>query len=257
MYNKIARYYELTHQDLDEDIPFVRGLVHESGTHVLELGAGSGRLLVELAKVAHFVHGVDSSEAMLALAHKRLEALPVKVRERVTVTHADMSKLDLPWAADTFDLALVPYNTFMHLNSAQGIQTLRRIRPYLKQNGRLFIDLINPFHIAATPDDSTLLLEKTVTDPETDEIIMQFAANRLDMEAQLLEITWVFDASPAAGGAVSRTVARMQYHYRLPHQMQLLLQETGFRLVEIWGDYGRSPFTEESPRLLLLAEKSV
>ena len=254
MYEQIAHYYELTHADLKEDIPFLQALVKSSGTHVLELGCGSGRLLPELAKVAHFVHGVDNSPMMLALAKKKLATLPIPLRERITLTEADMSQLALQWAVDTFDLAIVPYNTFMHLDTPTAVQTLKGIRPYLKQNGRLLIDIINPFYIAETPTDTTLLLENSFTDPKTDETVLQFAANRLDDEAQLLEITWVYDASPKAGGAVRRTISTMTYHYRFPHQLQLLLQETGYKLVEMMGNYDKTPFSEESPRLLLLAQ---
>lgn len=254
MYDQIAHYYELTHSDLKEDIPFLQTLTKAAGTHVLELGCGSGRLLPHLAKVAQFVHGVDNSAAMLALASKKLKALPIPLQERISVTSADMCALDLPWAVDTFDLAVVPYNTFLHLDTVMAGQTLKGLRPYLKPNGRLFIDIINPFFIAATPNDSTLLLERTFSDPHTDEIVLQLAANQLDEETQTLAITWVYDASPKVGGPVRRTVSTMNYHYRYPHQLQLLLQETGYQLVEMWGDYDKSAFLEESPRLLLLAQ---
>lgn len=253
MYDQIARYYELFHADLVEDIPFLQNLAKESGTHVLELGCGTGRLLLPLAKVCSFVHGVDSSAVMLALARQRLQTLPVNVADRVALTQSDMGQLNLQGAADTFDLALISYNTFLHLDTAVATQTLKQLHPYLKTNGRLLIDLINPFHIANTPDDPTLLLEKTAVDPETDEIVLQFASNQLNSADQILNITWVFDASPAAGGAVKRTVAVMPYYYRFPHQLQLLLQETGYHLTAQWGDYDQSPFREEAPRLLILA----
>lgn len=255
MYDPIARFYDLTHRDLRDDVSFVRELVRQRGPRVLELGAGSGRLLVELATVAQHVYGVDSSEAMLALARERIGLLPNSLRERVTVTQADMALLDLPGTVETFDLAIVPYNTWMHLDSEQAIGTLRGMKQYLRENGTLFIDLANPLHIADTPDDPTLLLEKTLTDPDSGEMILQFAANRLDPDAQMLHVTWVFDACPLGGGPVTRTVSQMAYHYRYPHQMQLLLEETGYRLVDMLGDYDRTPFSEESPRLLLLAEK--
>jgi hypothetical protein len=55
-----------------------------------------------------------------------------------------------------------------------------------------------------------------------------------------------------AGGAVQRTVAQAEYHYRYPHQLELLLRDAGFSNMMFWGDYDESPFSEESARLLLL-----
>jgi hypothetical protein len=68
---------------------------------------------------------------------------------------------------------------------------------------------------------------------------------------QALHITWIYDRSPVAGGAVHRTVAQATYHYRYPHQMELLLQDAGFSHFDLWGDYDKSAFHEESPRLLV------
>ncbi|MEM7336317.1 MAG: class I SAM-dependent methyltransferase [Chloroflexota bacterium] len=254
MYDQIARYYQLTHADLTEDFSFWHELIASLGTHVLELGCGSGRLLPHLAKKAHFVHGVDVSAPMLTLAKETIAQLPIPLQERITLTDADMSQLDLPWANDTFHLIGIPYNTFLHLDTVAATQTLKRIRPYFAENGRLFIDIINPFFIAETPSDSTLLLEETFHNPDSDETVLQFAANQLDADSQTLKITWVFDATPTQGGAVQRTVSTMAYHYRYPHQLQLLFQECGYQPLEQFGDYDRSPFNEDSPRLLLIAE---
>ncbi len=141
----------------------------------------------------------------------------------------------------------------MHLDTGQATAVLHRVRACLAENGRLFIDLINPFAVANTPPDQLVSLENALTDPQTGDVILHMAANRLDSAAQILRITWIYDRSPAAGGPIHRTVAQAAYHYRYPHQMQILLQDAGFTRLEMWGDYDRSPFQEESGRFLILA----
>lgn len=253
MYDAIAHYYDLTHAQLDDDIPLALKLAHEADGPVLELGCGSGRLLLPLARITPVI-GVDSSAAMLARARQKLRALPSHQADNVTLLEADMAAFRLPeWAAGNVGLALVSYNTFMHLDTAQAMATLAQIRGSLANNGRLFIDLANPFVVAATPEDTAVTLEQIVTDPENGQQVLQFASNRLDAGGQTLYVTWIFDAAPPQGGPVSRTVAQMQYHYRFPHQLELLLQEAGLRLEQTAGDYDLSPFDENSERLLLLA----
>ncbi len=254
MYDQIARYYDLTHADLTEDIPVVLALAEEAGGPVLELGCGSGRLLLPLARAGYAVTGVDNSAAMLARARARLAAEPIGVQTRVRLVEADMTGFEL---ADDgrFPLIIIPYNTFLHLDTTQKMAALRQIKQYVRQDGRLFIDLINPFWIAATPDDDAPILENELTDPETGSTILQFAQNQLDEAAQTLSIIWTYETPPPKiGAAPQRITAKASYHYLFPHQIELLLRDAGFKLESLAGDYDRSPFDENSERLLITAK---
>ncbi|HRQ39735.1 MAG TPA: class I SAM-dependent methyltransferase [Chloroflexota bacterium] len=251
MYNQIADYYDLTHAHLTEDIPFVLALARQAQGPVLELGCGSGRLLRPLAQAGVTVTGLDNSPAMLARARERLAQEPAAVQTRVTLVEGDMTGFVVN---GRFPLILIPYNTFMHLDSAQALACLKQARRHLPAGGQLFIDLANPFTVADTPDDHLLSLENVLTDPDTGDVVVHLAANQVDTAGQILHITWLYDRSPAAGGSVHRTIAQATYHYHYPHQMELLLQEAGFTRLTLGGGYDESPFAEESARLLVLAE---
>ena len=254
MYDQIARFYDLTHASLKDDIPLILSLATQADGPVLELGCGSGRLLLPLAQAGHAVTGLDLSGAMLDRARARVGQLDTAVQNRITLHQADMTNVALP-ESPQFGLALVPYNTLFHLDTAQALAMLRRVKGVLGENGRLFIDIANPIDIASTPEDALLSLENVLTDPETGELIVHLASNRLDTAEQTLHITWIYDVSAPNGGPVQRTVATGAYHYRYPHQLELLLQEAGFKLLHLWGSYDQSPYDETSDRLLILATK--
>lgn len=254
MYDQIARFYDLTHATLTDDIPIILNLAAQANGPVLELGCGSGRLLLPLAQAGRTVTGLDVSGIMLDRARARI-AEPETPTERITLHQADMTSFTLPDDSQ-FGLAIVPYNTLFHLETAQVLQMLRRVKGVLGGNGRLFIDLANPTHIANTPEDALISLENVLTDPETGEIVVHLASNRLDTITQTLHITWIYDVSAASGGPVQRTVATGVYHYRYPHQLELLLQEAGFKLLHLWGDYDQSPYDESSERLLIVASQA-
>ncbi|NKQ37119.1 MAG: class I SAM-dependent methyltransferase [Chloroflexi bacterium] len=249
MYDQIAAYYDLTHADLTADIPYILKLAGEMGGPVLELGCGSGRLLRPLAQSGYQVTGIDNSPAMLARARAWLAGEATAVQNRVTLIEADMTDFTVD---GRFPLVVIPYNTFMHLDTGQATAVLRHVRDCLTVAGRLFIDLINPFAVANTPPDQLISLENALTDPQTGDVILHMASNRLDSAAQILHITWIYDRSPADGGPIHRTVAQAAYHYRYPHQMQMLLQDADFSRLEMMGDYDQSPFQEESGRFLIL-----
>ncbi len=252
LYEKIAHYYDLTHAALKADIPFARALSLEAGGPVLELGCGSGRLLLPLARAGVPVTGVDNSPAMLQRARQKLVVEPPTVRERVTLVEADMTDFDLP---QRFALILLSYNTLMHLPPAKMKQTLRMACHHLLPAGRVYIDVANPLDLAQTPTDHLLTLERVFSDPETGDLVLQCASNLLDLERQKLQITWIYDATPPAGGAVQRLVTQVDFYYLYPHEMDLLLSETGLRLAALYGSYERTPFTEEGERMLVIAGK--
>jgi hypothetical protein len=189
---------------------------------------------------------------MLARARKRLAEEATAVQERVTLFEADMVDFDI---GQKVGLALVPYNTLLHLDERQKGQLFKAVGRHMDDNGRLFIDIANPQHAAQSHDDHNLTLERVMVDPETAETIVQMASSWADQEQQRLHITWLYDVSPAGGGAVQRTVIETDYFYIYPHQVELLLKTSGFRLAGIYGDYQGRPFSEESERLLIMASK--
>lgn len=254
MYANVARYYDLTHTALVEDIPYLLGLAAETGGPILELGCGSGRLLLPLLQAGHAVVGVDNSAEMLTMAQNKLAHLPAELAARAQLVAGDMRNLRLTdAAAGPFGLIVLPYNTAMHLSPGDLVQTLAGCKRYLAGNGRFLIDVSNPFTVAATPNDRMVTLENVLTDPETGDTVLQFASNWLDDVAQILHVTWLYDTTPVAGGPVSRTVAQFAYHYLFPHQWQMILADAGLNVQKMLGDYHKIPFMEESNRLIILA----
>ena len=60
-----AKYYDVN-PTIPDDLAFYRACLPSSDATVLELGCGTGRVLLPLATMCGFVHGIDQSQAMLA-----------------------------------------------------------------------------------------------------------------------------------------------------------------------------------------------
>lgn len=249
LYDQIAPNYDLTHAELTADIPAILKLAQTAVGPVLELGCGSGRLLLPLARAGVTVTGLDNSAAMLALAEAKLAQEAAGLQARVSLLAGDMTVFDVN---GRYALIIIPYNTFMHLDSGQALAALKRVKAHLIEDGRCFIDLANPFTLANTPEDNLLSLESALVDSEAGEMLLHMAANKLDTVAQTVHITWIYDRSALTGGVVTRSVAQAAYHYRYPHQMELLLREAGFSEFTFWGAYDETPFSEISERFLIL-----
>jgi hypothetical protein len=196
------------------------------------------------------VTGLDNSPEMLARLEAKLKLTTAgHVKQAApTIMQADMTDFTLP---GNFRLALIPYNTFMHLlMPEQQCAALRCVRQHLLPAGVLALDLPNPGEAYAGQEQG-LTLERTFKDGER--TVQQFSSVALDRAAQLAHVTWLYD-STGLDGALQRTTIPLTMRYTFPAEMSLLLELCGFRLKHLYGDYDYSPFADGAPRMLVAAE---
>ncbi len=249
LYDSLSRFYDLENADFTEDLDFWVGLAKDSGGSVLELGCGSGRVTQQIARAGVNIVGLDNSEPMLALAHAKLNRKP-ELAARATLVHGDMTDFDL---AAKFAAVICPFNTFMHLTTTAGqLALLACARRHLNPGGLLVLDLTNPAP-AYLDSNESLTLERTFRDDENNLTIQQFATTRVDRTAQIAHILWQYDTL-AADGAVKRALVPLALRYTFPAEMSLLLECANFKLAHLYGDYDESALTDESERMIVVAE---
>lgn len=253
MYDRIARYYDLSHNRLTADTSFLLDQASQTGGPILELGCGSGRLLVPLARAGFDVTGIDMSAEMLARARLRLAAEPPLVNKRVELIEGDITTLDYSRMISRYGLIVFGYNTFMHLDETRAGRTIRRIKPALAPGGRLILDLENPIALAAMANDPDFVLEDTLQDEITGETIRQYTAYEALPGEQAIDVTWVYESTATDRTDATSTQVRLRYHYLYPHQVELMLGLVGLRLLGFYGSYAADPFHEESDRLIVVA----
>jgi SAM-dependent methyltransferase len=249
-YDSIARFYDLENAGFTEDLPFWADLAREHGGPVLELGCGSGRVLLYLAREGFRASGVDSSPKMLDLARRRL-ALQPAIAGNVELREESFTRLRLE---ETFPLVILPFNTFSHMTADEDVRAaLDTIAAHLSPGGTAVLSLPNPIPLYGDPDEA-LVLERTFRDEERGVTIQQFSSLRVDRAAQLGRITWVYDEI-GPDGDVNRTTAPMTLRYFFPNELTVLFERSGLLLKSLWGDYDRSPFEDGSPELIVVGRR--
>ncbi|MBN1679854.1 MAG: class I SAM-dependent methyltransferase [Anaerolineae bacterium] len=250
-YDTIARFYDAENENMTEDLPLYRALVDQTGDPVLDVGCGTGRVMLHLAQAGYRAVGLDRSEAMLVRGERKLDMMP-DLKPLVTFVRGDALDAEL---ADRFKLILVPYNGFMHFNEQDDqLAALRRFAQVMAGDGLLVLDMPNAGESFGTQDDGALVLERTFVEPESGYLVMQHSVSTLDRITQQLSITWIYD-EVRGNGAVHRTLAPLLLRYVFPGEMDLMLAVAGLRRVETYGDYDRCPFEDGSPRMIVLAER--
>jgi SAM-dependent methyltransferase len=252
---ELAELYDAVYADY-ADIAFWQAVVPAaSGGPLLELGCGTGRVLLPLAQAGHEVVGIDLAEAMLARFRAKLEVEPPEVRDRVTLLEADMTSFDL---GRRFAQIYCAFGSFHHLRTVeQQLACLERCRSHLLPQGTLALDLINPDPAPSSVSDNEPARGDTtagIVDWTGGRRVRSWATvvgcNR-SLQCNDCEVTYEIIE---ADGTVRRLAETFPMRFVFRYELEHLLARSGFRIVALFGDYDRSGFADESPGMIVVAE---
>ena len=231
---------------------------HGEGSAVLELGCGTGRVLVPLARAGHVVTGIDSSENMLARCRANLAKEPQAVRERVSLHQADVRDFDVPKPKKRdggagFALAIAPFRVFQHLLTVEDqLRCLATVRAHLAPRGRLVFDVFNP-HFTKMTSDRSAEAEDTAEVPVGDGRYVRRTARvpRVHWVDQVSDVELIYYVR--TGDNAERFVQSFQMRWYGAAELEHLLTRSKFRIENIYGDLSRGPLRDDSPEMVVVA----
>jgi SAM-dependent methyltransferase len=139
-YEQLGSLYDRWCAGVDHDIAFYVLACEGADGPIIELGAGSGRIAVELARHGHRVVALDAAPAMLAEADLRARRYGV---ERLLETV--VGDLREPPALPPGDRVIAPFRTFMHLSGDdERRRALCAATTLLAPGGRFIFDVFEP-----------------------------------------------------------------------------------------------------------------
>jgi SAM-dependent methyltransferase len=249
-YDVIAPFYDIEHAQFDEDLDLYQNYAElcGPGSPLLELACGSGRLLAPLAAEGYTLVGVDSSAAMLALARQNAQAAGVE--QQITLVQQDIRSLCLP---QRFHLAFCALGSFAHLTTRKAQrEALASVRTHLAPRGTFILDISNE-DARYMERLSGQVLHQGTWKRENGSLLTHFVSPASSTGRHLLELTHFYDEH-LQGGSLQRTIVTTYLYLFERGEMELLLEEAGFSVKEVFGDYSMGPFTLESPRMIFIAE---
>jgi SAM-dependent methyltransferase len=214
------------------DVEFYRRLARRTGGPILELGCGTGRVALPLARDGHEVVGLDLSMPMLRIARSKIEP-----GLRIRFVRGDMARFRL---RRKFRLILIPFRAFQHLLTEREQRScLRRVRSHLAPGGRFILHLFDPLLEYCLPEPHPSRADRSRTrNPATGrDVEIRIRNRRNDPFAQRFSEEWIFIERDARGRArrVDRDVLSLRWTYRW--EMRYLLELTGFRIEACTGDF--------------------
>ncbi len=236
------------------DVGFYIACARQANGATLELGCGTGRILIPTAAADCEIVGLDASVNMLARCRTKLERQPPAVRKRVRLVQASMTDFTLE---ESLALVTAPFRVFQHVLRAEDqLQCLRAVHRHLAPGGRFVFDVFHPnpryLHDPEYLEEREEFGEVTLPDGRSFRRTWRIAAYR--RAEQINEIEFIYYLTHA-DGTKERIVEPFPLRYFFRFELEHLLARAGFRVAALYGDLNRSPLRDDSPEMIFVAEK--
>lgn len=223
------------------DVGFYVDLASRSGGPVLELGCGTGEVLLPIARAGVDVVGIDIASPMLDRCQARLVRESPSVRRHVKLLRADMRRFDLD---RSFTLAIVPFGGFMHLLTQDDqVKCFRTIVGHLAADARVAFDMPNRRpRCFGTPGPTDWRADDGQISLADGRRIVRFTRSVVRDEGQK-----VFDFEVAfevvgRDGRADRVIERVPLRYTPPAEIEQLLGEVGLEIENLYGGFDHQAF---------------
>jgi SAM-dependent methyltransferase len=215
---------------VDPVVDFLAGLA--GSARALELGIGTGRIALPLAKRGVPVHGIELSRAMAARLHAKPGA------EQIGVTIGDFSTTTVE---GTFAVAYVVFNTIGNLTTqAAQVACFQNVAAHLEPGGCFVIEVGVPELRRLPPGDTMRVFDAGETHwgiDEYDVVTQRLTSHHFDLVDGRFELV------------------SMPFRYVWPAELDLMAELAGMALRERWAGWKREPFTNESRKHVSVWEK--
>ena len=246
----LAELFDLDWGGFAGDLLFYESLARRCDGPLLELGCGTGRVALPLARAGYDVTGIDLSEAALRLA--RCKAGP-ELANRLHLERADMRDFQL---GRRYELIFAGFGAFHHLLTPDDqLACLRCAERHLTRGG-LFVCDLRPLLAADWEEGAAvpLLHDWTRPLPGTNQTVMKFRSIAVERATQLQRETHLYDVvSP--DGTLHRLTTTVDLRFSTRYEMEGLLRAAGLELDQLYGDFDLSPYDDASEYMITVARK--
>ena len=257
-YGLVARYWGAFETTGGVELTYFQDLISRVGQPALDLGCGSGRLLLPLLQAGLDVDGCDYSRDILNACKERLEQAGLST----TLVAQPMHELDLP---RRYRLIFACGVIGLGGNRELTMRALQRCYVHLKPHGVL------AFNYAARWNDPPAWLARL---PENRNALPQAwppsgVRHALPDGTELELVARTVSTDPLENVAVRQIRARLWQEDELlreeihtqhlddysKNEMVLMLERAGFSKFQIFGDYTDEPVTADHREMIFVAQK--
>jgi SAM-dependent methyltransferase len=241
-----ARFYDLIYHQIRDgvDNKFYLGEIKNTKGKVLEVGTGTGRLLIEALENGADIYGIDISPSMLDFLKAKLNA---EDQQRISLQNIVDFKLNIK-----FDLIIAPFRVFMHLTEKEEqLNALNNVHSHLKPGGKFIFDVF-------IPDLKPLIKGlDNVTDFEGEyepgNRVKRIVSTNPDLINQIININFRFEWNKGITDFSKEWKTPMRFFFRF--ELEHLIERSKFSKYHIAGDFQWNELNNDSKEFVITCTK--
>lgn len=249
LYGTDAEFYDLIHESHMDDAGLWLSFAGRTDRPVLEVGTGTGRIALELARRGHQVVGIDPSPAMLARARTAAED------EALYVQFIEGRAIDLALEEGHYGLIVIPADVFLYCaDGEEQVATLGVLGRALAFNGILAVDLPGP---ALWLDDATNGQPVLVYSGELEDgtHLDTWHVHEDDLALQTRTLRVIYDLL-GRDGTLRRRQSEHLLRYVYRFEAEYLAHLAGLQVTDVYGDYELGPLHGGSERMIVICRRT-
>jgi SAM-dependent methyltransferase len=254
-YKVTAEYYDDAYANAPNlvDLPFYLELARRIGGPVLELGCGTGRVLLPIARAGIEIHGLDGSASMLQVLQEHIQCEPTEVQHRIVLDQGDMRTFR---GRQKYPLVTIPFRPMQHMYTVEDqVAALRTAAFHLRADGILAFDVFFPkFALLNQIGKEDLEMEWPVRSHPGRIIRRYYRLDSMDKVNQTFSITFIF-RTYEAGVLVSEETTPLRMSYYSYPQLKALFLLANLKIVEQYGSFAKTPLDNGAEEMIFLLER--
>lgn len=244
-----ATVYDQEYSISGEEILFYIDLARQTKEPILELGCGTGAILLPLAERGFSVVGVDSSKFMLSVLRKKIKEKKTVKRERITLFESKMEEFK---TQQQFGLIIIANNTFLHLDNLAKVQLLKNLPRLLAPDGLIVIDIFNPRAKGILLNDLYYMRGYPVFYKDKMYLVNAYTRHR-PKEQELIVMKEYIRVNEYGVSNEDSIRTSFKLHYLFKEQFENLVKTSGkLKINSIFGSYQKAIYTEKSDRMIFV-----
>lgn len=235
----------LMNKQQTRDIAFWGDFASSIDGQILEIGAGTGRITIPLLEQKNKIFALDNSDSALNQLRKHQDKYPF-----LKIVKADMSNFNL---SNRFKATIIGYSSFQHLETLEEeLSCLKTIHKHLETGGLLGID-INPV-ICDGQEELQKAHLYTEFCPQTESVISMYTSYKTDLIQKIRTWNDLYISIDPKGRQEQFTNKIILKECNLDY-MRLLLSDTGFEIVEVYGSFDKTLISQYSQNIIYICRK--
>ncbi len=217
---------------LPGDVEFYVREATQTDGEVLEIGCGTGRILIPIAEAGVEITGLDITHGMLDVCRRGVEKLPDDVRGRIMLIQGDMRDFDI---GKQFALIICPYRAFLHnLTIEDQLSTISCVVRHLASGGCFVMNIFDPWldqiamHLGEE-NASKFRLYRSYIDTNTANHMDVYEKRWYEPSAQILHANYKFVEEREDGSKHLKTTKSLRLRWIYRFEMEHLFVRGGHK----------------------------